>query len=85
MGDRLRWGRGGFTGCLGVAGWLEAKSAGNVVLEEMREVGREEMRNVGLEGLARTTEEIRPRRRRRQKRQRQYAESTSEVSTPVSL
>jgi len=85
MGRRLHRGCGGFTGCLGVAGWLEAKSAGNVVLEEMGEVGCEEMGNVGLEGLSRSVEEIRPRSLRGQNRQHQYGEWTSEVSTPVSL
>jgi hypothetical protein len=60
-----------------VARRLPAKSAGNVVLEEMRDVG--------LEGSTRIIEEIRPRRRRHQGRQRQHGDRTCQVKKPVRL
>jgi hypothetical protein len=54
---------------------LPAKGAGNVVLEEMRDVG--------LEGSARIIEEIRPRRCRRQGHQRQHGDRISKVKKPI--
>jgi hypothetical protein len=59
----------------GSARWQAAKGAGDIVLEEMWDAGRE--------GLAQTIEEVRPCRSRRHGSQRQHGDRTSEAQKPT--